>query len=163
MNIPSPKKPSRSRPRAASVPKVVPLENRRDLREAERRLSDPKEAPIPYKRLIMKNGASRKSSGPMSKREFRATMNQIDADLKQTDVLLKKGKEADRKIAPKLRALLKESPMATKISHRPLSAKEHDATFRATTKRINIILKRMDDRAKKSAPLLRELRKIAGE
>lgn len=55
----------------------------------------------------MKNGASRKPSGPMSKREFRATMNQIDADLKRIDALLRKGKEADRKIAPKLRELRK--------------------------------------------------------
>lgn len=53
--------------------------------------------------------------------------------------------------------------MATKSSRKPLSAKEHDAAFRATTKRINAILKRMDERAKKAVPILRELRKIADE
>ncbi len=87
--------------------KTASTEDLRDLREAERRLSDPKEVPISYKRFLMKNGTAKKPSGPMSKREFRATMNQIDADLKQTGVFLKKGKEADRKIAPKLRDLRK--------------------------------------------------------
>ena len=55
--------------------------------------------------------------------------------------------------------------MATKATRksRPLSAKEHDAAFRATTKRIDAILKRMDEREKRFAPKLRELRKIVDE
>ena len=53
--------------------------------------------------------------------------------------------------------------MATKTNRKPLSAKEHDTRFKAGMKRIDAILKRMDQRAKKAAPMLRELRKIADE
>ena len=51
----------------------------------------------------------------------------------------------------------------TSRKSRPLSAKAHDAKFKATMKRIGAIQKRMDEREKKNAPMWRELRKIAGE
>jgi hypothetical protein len=53
--------------------------------------------------------------------------------------------------------------MATKTARRPLSAKEHDAEFRAGMKRIDAILKRMEKRDKEMAPVWRELKKIADE
>lgn len=50
---------------------------------------------------------NKKSSGPLSQKEYRAIMRQIDADLKEIKALQKKGKEMDRKIAPLLRELRK--------------------------------------------------------
>ncbi|GEM_PF-3086424 len=54
--------------------------------------------------------------------------------------------------------------MATRKSRKKvMSAKEHDAAFRATMKQIDAILKRMDEREKKMAPMIRELRKFVNE
>lgn len=50
-----------------------------------------------------------------------------------------------------------------KSKKKVMSAKEHDAEFRAGMKRIRAILKRVDEREKKMAPMLRELRKFVNE
>jgi hypothetical protein len=65
---------------------------------------------------------------------------------------------------PTLQGLLTgATAMATKTARRPLSAKEHDARFRATGKRIAAIMKRMDEREKKFASKMREIERILNE
>lgn len=43
------------------------------------------------------------------------------------------------------------------------NARSHDTEHKAWIKRIDAILKRMDEREKKMAPMLRELRKFVNE
>lgn len=50
-----------------------------------------------------------------------------------------------------------------KSKKRVMSAAEHDAEFRATMKQIDATLKRMDEREKKVAPMIQELRKLVNE
>ncbi len=50
-----------------------------------------------------------------------------------------------------------------KLRKKTLSAQEHDAEFKAGMKRIRTILKRVDEREKKMAPMMQELRKFVDE
>lgn len=62
------------------------------------------------------------------------------------------------------RSNARKVPMTPKKGKKKvMSAKEHNAAFRATMRQTDAILKRMNEREGKMAPMVRELRKFVNE